>query len=49
MTKIVHVSKLKNGNYMFTSRNVSGTRIFTHMDDVNENHLLRKGITLPKN
>jgi hypothetical protein len=48
VNKVVHVTKLKNGNYQFTSRSVSGKRIFTHMEEVSEYYLSRKGITLPQ-
>jgi hypothetical protein len=45
-TKIVYVTPLENGNYIFTSTNLSGSRIYTHME-VNKDYLLNKGITLP--
>jgi RHS repeat-associated protein len=47
-TKIVYITRKGEDRFMFTSTNQSGTVIYTHMDDVTEEYLLNKGITLPK-
>jgi RHS repeat-associated protein len=46
--KIVYITRKGEDRFMFTSTNQSGTIIYTHMDDVTEEYLLNKGITLPK-
>jgi hypothetical protein len=47
-TKIVYITRIGENRFMFTSTNKSGTVIYTHWDDVTEEYLLNKGITLPK-
>jgi len=46
-TKFAFVTPLQDGSFMFTSANISGKRIFTHLK-VDANYLARKGITLPQ-
>jgi RHS repeat-associated protein len=47
-TKIVYITRKGKDRFVFTSTNKSGTVIYTHWDDVTEEYLLNKGITLPK-
>jgi len=48
-TKLAHITKIGEDRYMFSSSNLSRTRIFTHMPEgVSSQYLRNSGITLPK-
>ncbi|SIS03188.1 RHS repeat-associated core domain-containing protein [Moraxella cuniculi DSM 21768] len=49
MTKLAHITKVGEDLFVFTSSNLSKTRIYTHMQEgVNSKYLQNIGITLPK-
>ena len=48
-TKLAHITKIGKDKYIFSSSNLSRTRIFTHMPEgVSLQYLRNSGITLPR-
>jgi intein/homing endonuclease len=48
INKYNYVTRTGSDSFTFTSGSTNGSRIFTHIYDVNNKYLLNKGITLPK-